>query len=928
MYHIDRLNESNVRLLSILSGLAFIFVSVKLWDYGLYLISLPTFFVGIIAILISANKYSIPIRRRGNCPQSTGFSLGSESSKILWLRLTEKAVGWFLVVVSAILSISGFMLFDRSAHGAGWTCYMFSMLAILVVPFLFRGSRISASKPLINSRLTIPVLATFLITGVVILGFVLRVYNISELPAGLWYDEADNIVRAGQIHASPMNTPVFVPSTHLPSAFLVPVAMLQELTGVLWLNGRLVSAGFSLILILAMFYFAKDIFGTFWGLGGAFLVSIMRWSLNWGRIGMHGITAAVFSALTGFLLWRSLVRWSPFWFFWTGLALGIGMWFYAPFRLFPVVILIGVGLRICSGFPGWRKLVDCLMSMAFASIISTVPLIQYSLRNPGIFFKRTEETFILNHLSDVSSVKAIWENIVEHLLMFHISGDPNPRHNLPFEPMLDDVTGTLFIAGLILILAQWRRPLFLLFPCWVFVMLAPGIFSVPWESPQSLRSIGVIPAVLIISIVPLVYLSRLFNLNTRGIFRKGGLFSIVILFGVIGYFNVSTYFGEQASHPDVFADFSTSETLMAKEMVKQSQNGYTLFSSRQFLYSLTASVVSGNVYYEPLFAPRDLPISPDRVLHGAAIYLEPREAGIYDLLAGYYPSAKFREIMAPHGGDPILYEVLINKQQLTDSLGVEVNFKREGALIKTDKFNTFSSSWFKDLSGIDLPADFVFQSNLHVRQPGFYRFKVSGDGQLFLDDISIQEDGKGIKLGVGLHSVTLEGTAHSESGFTELLWSRDGGIMEAIPSALLFSGERSPMGLAGVFYQESEPLISHVGLTADTFYYDPPIEGPYEAIWAGFLEIPISAAYKFSLTGNGAMKLFVNDVLVTETTWGSEFAQSEEISIHSGKARIELQYLSSTGSPQFEINWQMGENAENVIPVSLIKPDPEFMRVP
>ncbi|MBA39826.1 MAG: hypothetical protein CL894_04695, partial [Dehalococcoidia bacterium] len=220
--------------MSILSGLAFIFVSVKLWDYGLYLISLPTFFVGIIAILISANKYSLPLRRRDNCPRTTGVSLGSESSKILWLRLTEKAAGWFLVVVSAILSISGFMLFDRAAHGAAWASYMFSMLAILVVPFLFRGLTVSASKPLINSRLTIPVLVTFLIIGVVILGFVLRVYNISELPAGLWYDEADNIIRAGQIHASPLNTPVFVPSTHLPSAFLVPIAMLQELTGVPW----------------------------------------------------------------------------------------------------------------------------------------------------------------------------------------------------------------------------------------------------------------------------------------------------------------------------------------------------------------------------------------------------------------------------------------------------------------------------------------------------------------------------------------------------------------------------------------------------------------------------------------------------------------------------------------------------------------------
>ena len=928
MHHLGRLNEINVRLLSILSGLAFIFVSVKLWDYGLYLISFPTFFVGIIAILISANKYSLPIRRRGICPRTTGVSLGSESSKILWLRLTEKTAGWFLVVVSAILSISGFMLFDRAALGAAWACYMFSMLAILVVPFLFRGLTVSTSKPLINSRLTIPVLVTFLIIGVVILGFVLRVYNISELPAGLWYDEADNIVRAGQIHASPLDTPVFVPSTHLPSAFLVPIAMLQELTGVSWLNGRLVSAGFSVILILAMFYFAKDVFGAFWGLGGAFCVAIMRWSLNWGRIGMHGITAAVFSALTGFLLWRSLIRWSPFWFFWTGLALGMGMWFYAPFRLFPIVILIGVGLRICSGFPGWRRLVDCLVSMAFAAIISTVPLIQYSFRNPDIFFKRTEETFILNHLSNVSLVRGVWENFVEHIFMFHISGDPNPRHNLPFEPMLDDVTGTLFIAGLILILAQWRRPLFLLFPCWVFVMLIPGILSVPWESPQSLRSIGVIPAVLIISIVPLVHLLRLFNSNTRDIFRKGGLISSVVLLGVIGYFNVSMYFGKQASHPDVFADFSTPETLMAKEMVKQSQNGYTLYSSRQFLFSLTASVVSGNVHYEPLFAPRDLPISPNRVLHGAAIYLEPRDAGVYDLLAEYYPSAKFREIMAPHGVDPILYEVLINKQQLADTLGVEAIFKREGVLIKTDEFDTFSSSWAKDLSGVGFPADFVFQTNLHVRERGLYQFKVSGDGQLYIDGISIQENGDGIKLGVGLHSLRLKGIAHSESGFAEVLWGRDGNIMEPIPSTLLFSGERSPTGLAAVFYQESQPVLSHVGLTADTFYYAPPIEGPYEAVWAGFLEVPISGEYKFSLTGNSAMKLFVNDVLVTETAQDGELTRSGEISIHGGKASIELRGLSLTHSPQFKIFWQMAGNDENVIPVSLIKPDPEFMRIP
>ena len=92
--------------------------------------------------------------------------------------------------------------------------------------------------------------------------------------------------------------------------------------------------------------------------------------------------------------------------------------------------------------------------------------------------------------------------------------------------------------------------------------------------------------------------------------------------------------------------------------------------------------------------------------------------------------------------------------------------------------------------------------------------------------------------------------------------------------------------------------------------------------------IPISGEYTFSLRSNSAMKLIVNDVLLAETAWDSEFARSGEISIHGGKTSIELRSLPSTRSPQFKIFWQMKGNDEDVIPVSLIKPDPEFMRIP
>ena len=927
----DRLNERNVRLLALLSGFLLIYTTIQFWDHGFYYFSLPTFLIGCVAILIAVNGNNHWISNKVDPSDlATGFfSLSESSSRILWTRLFEKVLACLILVTSTVFSIVGVVFFDKSEFGLGWSCYLVSITMVLFVPFLFQGFNTERSRKSGRISVNFPLFITLFLLSIIVMAVFIRIYNISELPAGLWYDEADNIMRAGQIHAAPFNTPVFVPSTHLPSAFLIPIAMLQEISGPIWWNGRLVAMGFSVFFVLGMFYFSREIFGSKWGLAAAFSASVMSWSLNWGRIGMHGITAAGFSAFTGFLLWKSLIRWSPFWFFWTGFILGSGMWFYAPFRLFPLVILVGIALRMLTDHPGWRKLLTCLAAMAIATIITTSPLIHYAYTNTDMFFKRTDETFIMNHLSDGNPARVILENFAEHILMFHISGDPNPRHNLPLEPMLDDVTGTLLIVGLIIVLSKWRQPLYLLFVFWLFIMLLPGILSVPWESPQSLRSIGVIPAVISIALFPLVLFWNLIKSHSNLIIRRITPFTLLLLFGFIAYLNLSIYFGKQASHPEVFSDFSTSETLMAKEMVKQSQNGYTLYSSRQFLYSLTASVVSGNAHYEPLFAPRDLPISPERVLNGAAIYLEPRDSGMYELLAEYYPSAKFRVITAPSGEDPILYEVLISKDQLKNTTGVEATFHHGDLLVKKEKTDLFSSQWVKDLAGIDFPAAFMLKSNLHIRQPGLYQFKVLGKGQLYINDLPYSEFKEGIKLGAGLHSIRVEGTAFAKAGFSELLWGKYGDILEPIPASALFMGQVRPIGMSGVIYRESQPIASHIGITPDTFYYDPPTEGIYEAHWFGLLEVPIPSTYKFNLIGNAKMELLVNGVLVSVA--GNAFSVEEvlEIYLSSGKARIEVKYISSGEAPSFKIFWKSGTTKnETIIPVGLIEPDYAFMRDP
>ena len=100
---------------------------------------------------------------------------------------------------------------------------------------------------------------------------------------------------------------------------------------------------------------------------------------------------------------------------------------------------------------------------------------------------------------------------------------------------------------------------------------------------------------------------------------------------------------------------------MATHMIQQQRRGYSLFVSRQFLFSLTATLLANNPRLETIAAPINIPLDPAKAWLGASIYLEPREAGFYDVLKAYYPDAEFREFRPPAGGEPRFYSAVIRR---------------------------------------------------------------------------------------------------------------------------------------------------------------------------------------------------------------------------------------------------------------------------
>ena len=95
------------------------------------------------------------------------------------------------------------------------------------------------------------------------------------------------------------------------------------------------------------------------------------------------------------------------------------------------------------------------------------------------------------------------------------------------------------------------------------------------------------------------------------------------MLGVIAYENVNTYFGAQARHPEVYAAFSTDETLVGRHMSEQQRLGRSLMISRQLLHSLSISLIADNPRTRVLRVPDGVPIDASTVLNGVSYTWSP-----------------------------------------------------------------------------------------------------------------------------------------------------------------------------------------------------------------------------------------------------------------------------------------------------------------
>jgi 4-amino-4-deoxy-L-arabinose transferase-like glycosyltransferase len=335
---------------------------------------------------------------------------------------------------------------------------------------------------------------------ILLLAAFLRVWQIQEIPPGIYPDEAVNTADA--IRTLETKQPqVFYPANNgREGLFNNLLALSFALFGISIWSFKILPATIGVLTVFGQYLLAHELFrkqlgekrSQLIGLFSSFLLAISFWHINFSRIGFRAILLPLALSFAFFFLLRGM-RLKKLWSFGAaGIIYGLGAYTYISFRLSALLVMAAFLMWFFQALKEkWLKqFILSVCIFAFVSLAIATSLLLYFVSHPDFFFARAEGVSIF---TQPQPLLAFAQSLGRHLAMFHIAGDLNWRHNFSGSPELSLAAGLFVLIAIAYAVKRWDSIFALLF-VWFFALLLPGALT--FEGiPHSLRVIGVIPAV-------------------------------------------------------------------------------------------------------------------------------------------------------------------------------------------------------------------------------------------------------------------------------------------------------------------------------------------------------------------------------------------------------------------------------------------------
>jgi hypothetical protein len=236
----------------------------------------------------------------------------------------------------------------------------------------------------------------------------------------------------------------------------------------------------------------------------SFFIAASFWHINFSRIGFRAILVPFFATFGIYFLLKGFRLGKISDTIWAGVFIGAGFYSYIAFRFIVPVLAIPLLMFLRqwrkNGKEENQKCVPCITAFFLLVVfVTALPIGIYFLKNPADFFGRGEQVSIF---SGASPLKEFIKSNALTLGMFFTRGDCNWRHNFNCRPELEPAVAAFFLLGfyfLIYEIIKKRNPLRnWTILSWLAFMSLPATLTKE-GIPHALRSIGMIPPVMILS---------------------------------------------------------------------------------------------------------------------------------------------------------------------------------------------------------------------------------------------------------------------------------------------------------------------------------------------------------------------------------------------------------------------------------------------
>ena len=433
-----------------------------------------------------------------------------------------------------------------------------------------------------------------------------RLVDLPSIPPGMTHDEADHGLTAWEI-VNGDRALYFTVGYGREPLYDYATALLMAGTGPTILAARVASAYFSLLMIAAVYAWARRAFGAPVALLAAAGLAVGFWPVMAGRQALRSIALPAVFAGAVLVFWRGLLEGekgregerergsarpspllpfspAPLLFLAAGVLLGLTIYTYIPARVmwvaFPALALYLVVAGRGGGMPDARRVWAGLGITLLVALVVAAPLLFYLADNPLVEVRIDELSAPLDAAA-AGDFGPLWANARGALRLFTIEGDHTWRYNIPGKPFLGPVMGVLFYAGLFvagwLVVSGYRNrgssekpgfygdnpgPGAFMALIWLALGFAPVLVTGPGLS--STQAIGALPVLYVFPALAVYGLAKILSQMTadgqQSVLRWSVVCGLLILalFTTLATQTARDYFGRWANEPEVRVQYETT----------------------------------------------------------------------------------------------------------------------------------------------------------------------------------------------------------------------------------------------------------------------------------------------------------------------------------------------------------------------------------